>query len=113
MNTQSFVLPVKNSDKWLTEERYAEINTSKWTPKIEQVFSKDGILESQTIQHAPQSKPVIYPSLQRKPLTWERVNELWLLACNDGTKLPTHVVFARAIETEHGVLFDYALHESN
>jgi hypothetical protein len=46
---------------WLTEERYAEIHTSKWSPKIEQVFSKDGILESQTIQFAPQSPKIPYP----------------------------------------------------
>ena len=46
---------------WLTEERYAEIHTSKWSPKIKQVFSKEGILESQTVQYAPQSKAIPYP----------------------------------------------------
>jgi hypothetical protein len=41
---------------------------------------------------------------QRQPLTWEQVNdELWLKACNDHTKLPTHVVFARLIERAHGI----------
>ena len=41
---------------------------------------------------------------QRQPLTWDQVNdELWLKACNDHTKLPTHVVFARLIERAHGI----------
>jgi len=106
MHTQSFVLPVKKPDEWLTEERYAEIHTSKWTPKIEQVFSKDGILESQTIQYSPQDTPVPYPSIRRKPLSWELVNDLWLVACNDRTKLPTYVVFARLIESEHNIVFE-------
>jgi hypothetical protein len=43
-------------------------------------------------------------TVHHKPLTWERVNELWLLACNDRTKLPTHVVFARLVEAEHNIL---------
>lgn len=59
--------PEQGPVAWMTEERYAEMHTSKWTPKIQQVFSKDGILESQTIQYAPQSKTVPYPPAQR---TW-------------------------------------------
>ena len=64
---------------WLTEERYAEMHTPKWTSKIQQVFSKDGILESQTIQYAPQSKPVSYPPAQRTwvGLTDKEEVELW------------------------------------
>lgn len=96
----------KKPVEWLTEERYAELHTSKWTPKIEQVFSKDGVLESQTIQYAPQSKPVPYTSVQRKPLTWELVNDLWLVACNDRTRLPTYVVFARLVESKHNIVFE-------
>ena len=64
---------------WMTEERYAEMHTSKWTPKIQQVFSKDGILESQTIQYAPQSKTVPYPLAQRTwlGLTDEEAVQTW------------------------------------
>jgi len=104
MDTKFVAASAQKPTEWLTEERYAEIHTSKWTPKIEQVFSKDGILESQTIQYAPQTKPVTYQPLQRKPLTWERINELWLLACNNRTKVSTYVVFARAIESDHNIL---------
>jgi hypothetical protein len=58
---QALAAPVQEPVAWLTEERYAEIHTSKWSPKIKQVFSKEGILESQTIQYAPQSKAIPYP----------------------------------------------------
>ena len=45
-------------------------------------------------------------TVQRKPLTWEQVNDLWLVACNERTRLPTYVVFARLIEAEHNILFE-------
>ena len=40
---------------------------------------------------------------QRQPLTWEQVNDMWLEAINVQTKLPNHVVYARAIERKHGI----------
>ena len=64
---------------WLTEERYAEIHTSKWSPKIKQIFSKEGVLESQTIQYTPQSIPVPYsPQRTWVGLTDEEVKNLCL-----------------------------------
>ena len=51
----------------------------------------------------PTINPQYYGQQQQKPLSWDRVNELWLLACNDRTKLPTHVVFARLIESNHKI----------
>ena len=72
-----FVTLSINEDTWgpylerfaaLVQEQYAEMHTPKWSPKIQQLFNKDGVLESQTIQYAPQSIPVPYPA-QRKPLT--------------------------------------------
>ena len=65
-----FVTLAINEDTWgpylerfakLVQERYAEMHTSKWSPKIQQIFNKDGVLESQTIQYTPQSTPVPYP----------------------------------------------------
>ena len=82
---------------WLTEERYAEMHTPKWTPKIQQVFSKDGILESQTIQYAPQSKPVSYPPAQRTwvGLTNDEVNN-FAAGCNLGRSVQGAIYEAEA-----------------
>ena len=66
-----FVTLSINEDTWgpylerfaaLVQEQYAEMHTPKWSPKIQQLFNKDGVLESQTIQYAPQSIPVPYPA---------------------------------------------------
>ena len=91
--------PEQEPVAWMTEERYAEMHTSKWTPKIQQVFSKDGILESQTIQYAPQSKTVPYPPAQRTwvgltPQERDEINEQVYGA------VPHHVAFHAAIEAK-------------
>ena len=81
-----FVTLAINEDTWgpylerfvkLVQERYAEMHTSKWSPKIQQIFNKDGVLESQTIQYTPQSTPVPYPP--QRPwvgLTYKEVQEI-------------------------------------
>ena len=94
--------PEQEPVAWLTEERYAEMHTSKWTPKIQQVFSKDGILESQTIQYAPQSKTVPYPLAQRTwlGLTDEEAVQTWEGVIKYAPGDVRIKDFARAIETK-------------
>jgi hypothetical protein len=65
--------------KWLTEERYAQLHTSKWTPKIEQQF-KDGVLISQTIQYTPQGDKQPYPKKQWIGLTADEMESIYQLA---------------------------------
>jgi hypothetical protein len=79
------VNPQYQTPKWLTEERYAEMHTATWTPKIEQHFL-DGVLISQTIQYTPQGKKEPYPKKQWVGLTADEMESLYRLATYmDGT----------------------------
>jgi hypothetical protein len=73
------VNPKHQSTKWLTEERYAEMNTTKWMPKIEQHFL-DGVLISQTIQYTPEGEKESYPKKQWVGLTADEMESLYKLA---------------------------------
>lgn len=65
---------------------------------------KDGVLVKAQAKAGPDSPWVDVPADQiPEPLSWEQVNDMWLEAINRQTKLPTHVVFARAIEAAHGI----------
>ncbi len=80
------VNPQYKTPKWLTEERYAEMHTSTWTPKIEQHFDKDGMLISQTIQYTPQGKKEPYLNKKWIGLTADEMEGLYQSATYmDGT----------------------------
>ena len=80
--------------RWFTEDMYAQMHTSKWTPKIEQHF-KDGVLISQTIQYTPQGDKEPYPKKHWVGLTDEDVT----LLCNTArTHEQTWGMFVRTIE---------------
>lgn len=76
------VNPQYQAPKWLTEERYAEMHTSTWTPKIEQHFL-DGVLISQTIQYTPKGDKEPYSKKQWIGLTEQEKLEL------KNTNMPT------------------------
>jgi len=70
------VNPQYQAPKWLTEERYAEMHTATWTPKIEQHFL-DGVLISQTIQYTPKGKKEPFPKNQFVKLTNDEIESCW------------------------------------
>jgi len=73
------VNPQYQPQRWFTEEMYAQMHTSTWTPKIEQQF-KDGVLISQTIQYTPQGKKEPYHKKQWVGLTADEMESLYRLA---------------------------------
>jgi len=80
---------------------YTADGTMNWTPKIEAVFNKDGVMTSQTIQYSPQGEKQPFPHPPLRPLPVDRIKELF--SKQKELYLDSGVSFVRTIEKEFGI----------